>query len=486
MTEKPGTATDTNHAKALWKELRGKASEWFATLRDDLEQDSAEPVFMWRWVLIPLAVITGLTVFARLTNFDLGMQELIYQAGDGSWRLGDHPFWYSLYKLGTFPATIVVLLSVLGYIGSWKKQPLRRWRRVFLFLLFCAIVGPGIVTNAGLKEYWGRPRPREVQGLGGHSQFEKILTIDKSSDGKSFPCGHATMGFYFVCGFFLLRRHRKKLAQWFLIGGFLVGAFMGIARMAQGGHFFSDVVWAGAVCYFTAMGLYYLFGLHKGIVRRGLRSGKMPLWLTVSMAAAAVGLVTAILLASPYRGQRNYYILNDFAKEGPLEILLILTIGEIEIRQGEDLHIEGEAYGHGVPTSKIGAHYVEWEREGFSAIWYSERFSGWLAEVNQQLYMDFPWERVRKLKMEAGNTKMWIDLDRIENVATIQFFSGEGEVHLYPRGKVVKLIGGENARIIGELPDDPRAKDVGCRLLVDPEFTGTIYIGDPRESGRTE
>lgn len=459
-------------------------ANWFARLRDDLDAPPSGPVFSWRWVVVPLVVLAALTAFARLTEFDLRMEQLIYQAGGNSWALGEkHPFWLALYRYGTIPAAVVVLLSILGYVGSWKKQPLRRWRRVFLYLIVCAIVGPGIISNAGLKEYWGRPRPREIQGLGGHSHFEKILSFDGSSDGKSFPCGHATMGFYFVCGFFLLRNHRRKLAEWILLGGIVLGTFMGIARMAQGAHFFSDVVWAGAVCYFSSLGLYFALGLHRGLIRRGLKSGKMPLWLSATMGILTIGLIVAILLASPYQNRRHFFIVNDFAKTGPLEVLLIFTVGEVEIDQGERLLIEGEAYGHGVPTSKIGAQYVEWEREGFSAIWYMERFSGWFTEVNEQLQVELPWDRVRKLKIRTGNANVWIDMDKTGTDTSIQIFSGTGTVFLHPRGRRIKLVGAKNAKVTGTVNEPKRVgKQLRCRLVVDPDFSGTIAIADPEEA----
>ena len=49
----------------------------------------------------------------------------------------------------------------------------------------------------------------------------------------------------------------------FLLLGLGYGGLMGLGRMIQGAHFFSDVVWAGGFVYLTALSFYYGLGLHK-------------------------------------------------------------------------------------------------------------------------------------------------------------------------------------------------------------------------------
>jgi membrane-associated PAP2 superfamily phosphatase len=38
---------------------------------------------------------------------------------------------------------------------------------------------------------------------------------------------------------------------------------MGYARMAQGAHFLSDIVWALGVVYLSALAVFYALGLHR-------------------------------------------------------------------------------------------------------------------------------------------------------------------------------------------------------------------------------
>ncbi len=443
-----------------------------STFLEDFEAEPIGPRFRLRWVTVPLLVLAFATALGRWAGFDFGVQKLIYRAGGNSWALGDHWFWQGLYHLGTWPTLIVVVAAICGYLLSWYRRPFRRWRRVFLFLVLSGLIGPGVIANLTLKEYWGRPRPREVETLGGHNAFEPVLSVDRSSDGKSFPCGHATMGFYFFCGFFLLRRHRRNLAELFLIGALIVGSLMGVARMLQGAHFFSDVAWAAAVCWFTPMGLYYAFKLDRGLARRGLGEAKMPLWLTIAVGTTVVSILGAVLLASPYRDQRNIFIVNEFAKTGPLIVHLRLTKGETEIFAGEEFGITGEAYGHGVPTSQIAEYYEESDNGDHAFLLYSERLSGWLAEVNEQLKVRIPFERLSHLKIDTSEAKIWIDLDGVQRDSTIRLLSGEGRVFVRSGRSSVRVRGPGAKNVEGKKRDG----EFRCRIVTEEAFSGRISI----------
>jgi membrane-associated PAP2 superfamily phosphatase len=432
-------------------------------------------------LIVPAAIVAFLTVAVRATGFDLEAQKLIYRAGGDSWMFGDHHFWRLLYDFGTLLPTALVIGAAVGYSMSWYRSSLQRWRGVFLYLTLTAVIGPGIITNAVLKEYWGRPRPRQVEEFGGHNRFEEVLKIDKESDGKSFPCGHATMGFYFMAGFFLLRRHRRELAEGFLAFGVVAGGVTGIARMAQGAHFFSDVVWAGAVCYFTSMGLYYALKLDRGLVRNGLRLGQMPLPVKITAGVASVVILAAVLVASPYRVKRNYFIVSEEVKKAPLVLRVGLTVGEADIVGSEELRITGEAWGHGMPTSGISDSFFEKLDVGKARVSYLQRISGWLAEVNEQLRIEVPWERLEVLLLETSESRIWIKLSQVENGTQIRIVDGIGEVHFEVRDEPVKVRGGRNATIIGreKLSRGKRGAN-SVQIEIKDQFRGRVLFESPR------
>ncbi|MDF1850274.1 MAG: phosphatase PAP2 family protein [Verrucomicrobiales bacterium] len=444
--------------------MTGLSRKWESLLADLSAPPSGPRFLPVLWVALPLLLLAAGTGFVRLTDFDFSFQKAIYQAGGNSWALGDHPFWNALYRFGTLLPAFVILGSMIGLILGFSRDRFRKWRKVFLFCILLAITGPGVITNGLLKEYWGRPRPRHVEELGGHEKFEPILTIDRTSKGKSFPCGHATMGFYFLGGFFLFRRNRRKLAEGFLIFGLITGGVIGVARMAQGGHFFSDVIWAAAVCYFTAMGLYYLLRLDRGLTLSPGSEKPMPRIAKVGSALAGAVMLGGILVATPYRDERDFELLNDYAKEGDLRIHLTLTVGEADLVPSDDFTVTGKAYGHGVPTSQIAINYLEYDLEDLTYVIFQERMSGWFFEVDEQLQVRIPWDRTRELWLQPDRSESWLTLPESPRDTTLRIMKGEGEIHLDTNGQSI-LFG-----------DGPRPDPSTVRITIDDDFTGSLFV----------
>lgn len=55
--------------------------------------------------------------------------------------------------------------------------------------------------------------------------------------------------------FFIYRRRKPAVARCWLVGGTVFGLLMSYARIAQGGHFLSDVLWSWGMVYLTALAL---------------------------------------------------------------------------------------------------------------------------------------------------------------------------------------------------------------------------------------
>lgn len=424
-------------------------------------------------IVLPLVLALGLTGLIRATHFDLAAQQWFHRVGGGSWALGEHPFWKWLYLGGTAPAALAVFAAIGAYLWSWRKADLAPWRRVFLFLILAGIVGPGILTNGLVKEYWGRPRPRELVEFGGRSQFEPVLSYDSASEGLSFPCGHATMGFYFLAFYFVLRRHRPALAAGAVFGSLAAGGLMGIARSLQGAHFLSDTLWAAVICWFTPLVLYHVLGLDRRLVGDASDRGrKLPIWGKGLVAIGSVAILAAVLLGTPYEERRTYTPLQSFAKDGTLRLRLVFARGAVEVAPGEQLRLAGEAYGHGLPTSKIGRNYWELPRPDGSYVVYSERISGWFKELNARLRVEVPWERTRHLDLETGQSQLHLTLGKGSGRLAIKLAEGGGRVVLDPGGRRVSVESDGPAEIKGRIPEGSGRDPV--RIVIAKEFTGTL------------
>jgi membrane-associated PAP2 superfamily phosphatase len=211
---------------------------------------------------IPLVFLALATLIFRFTNADLDLARLFFDSGKAwPWPLGDNSFWVWLYNYGIYPAWFLgaggLAVWLLAFI--WKKiQPIRDEG---LFLALMLFLGPGVLVNGISKPYCGRPRPHLTKDFGGKLDFQPVFMLGANLEGdcNSFPSGHASTGFYLMAPAFFLYRRRNGWAVAFLLLGLFAGCLMGLARMAAGAHFASDIIWAGGFVYFTGLILAVIF-----------------------------------------------------------------------------------------------------------------------------------------------------------------------------------------------------------------------------------
>jgi len=212
--------------------------------------------------LPPLAILLAMSIVFRLTDLDRTILANFYSPQHG-WTHGDQFPWSQLYHYGPTPAIVLAGAALLTLLSSLFIKKTILFRRQAFFLILMMAIGPGLVVNVIFKDHWGRPRPREIQQFAGPEHFLPVLSKGASGNGYSFPSGHASMGFYLMAPFFLLRRRKPLTAKLFLGGGIGAGALVGLARMIQGGHFASDVMWSGGFIYLIGMTLYHLLLTEK-------------------------------------------------------------------------------------------------------------------------------------------------------------------------------------------------------------------------------
>ena len=127
-------------------------------------------------------------------------------------------------------------------------------RRVALYLLGSLALGPGLVVNVLLKDHWGRPRPSTILEFGGsHSYVAPLAITDGCARNCSFPSGHAALGFWLVAVALLAP---PRWRPWAIGAAALAGALVGLVRIAQGGHFLSDVVFSAIITISISLWLY--------------------------------------------------------------------------------------------------------------------------------------------------------------------------------------------------------------------------------------
>lgn len=213
---------------------------------------------------IVISILFVLSLPFWLFDIDIIVSDLFYTKA-GGFVYGDNFPWQFLYEYGPLPAFIVFFSTLLYLVLSFfiKKPFFRKFRMETLYLALVMLIGPGLVVNVIFKDNWGRPRPRQVVEFGGKHEHLKLWEKGEAGVGKSFSSGHASMGFYFFALYFIARARRwkhTKLCFWAAMGA---GLLIGAARIVQGGHFLSDVIWSGGFLYLVSFALYILIFKRK-------------------------------------------------------------------------------------------------------------------------------------------------------------------------------------------------------------------------------
>ena len=89
----------------------------------------------------------------------------------------------------------------------------------------------------------------EFGGLARHVSHWAGWSREDGGGGRCFPAGHASTGFAFLGGFFVLRHDQPRLARIWALTALAVGLLLGIAQQLRGAHFMSHTLWTGWLCW---------------------------------------------------------------------------------------------------------------------------------------------------------------------------------------------------------------------------------------------
>jgi membrane-associated PAP2 superfamily phosphatase len=202
-------------------------------------------------LLIPFLVLVVCTVILESMNADIRVSALFYDPLKGGWYLGSENPWIFLYNHAHKPAYLIASCALIVLVAGLFHKGLARYKKESLFLVLLLAIGPGLVVNTLFKDHWGRPRPIKIVNFGGEADYHPAWEKGVAKKNGSFPSGHASIGFYLMAPYFFLQRRNRLLAFCFLGFGLAAGSFYGAARIIQGKHFLTDVIWAGGIIYFT-------------------------------------------------------------------------------------------------------------------------------------------------------------------------------------------------------------------------------------------
>lgn len=211
--------------------------------------------------LIPLLLMAFIAPFTPW--LDLEITNHFYHPENPAFeRFSTGPTFDFLFNYGIFPGWVLFISATLLFLFSCVLKRFKKFYAPSLVLILTLIVGAGFITHFVLKDHWGRPRPKQTIEFGGTQDFRPFYSPNIFNDkepAKSFPCGHCSMGFYFfalaVVG---MRIKNKRLTYSGFALALFFGVLLGTARIMQGGHYFSDVLFGALIMWLTALAMDYL------------------------------------------------------------------------------------------------------------------------------------------------------------------------------------------------------------------------------------
>jgi lipid A 4'-phosphatase len=390
-----------------------------------------------RNILAHAAALFILTIPFWALNLDLRVQRIFYDFQGAKWFLKDNPVVVFLYNYGVYPglALTAAAAAVFGFGFTYKK--LVKYRKPAILIVLTMLLGPAIAVNVVLKDYSGRPRPREIKEFSGKMAYRHVFEFGTPGKGYSFPCGHCSTGFLFTALYFAYRKKNKLLANSALWGGVALGTLIGAGRMAQGAHFLSDVLWAGGITVITAEIIYYkiLGGEGQGLFDR-VKAGVPG---RAGSYAAAAGLLAvlavAALIATPYAGEKSFS--TDINARDIVNLKLDVE-GDVNISQAPAkglIHIQ--AAGFGFPRRSFDGELKQTRENGVTQLEFKTIKKGFFSELNAAIDVSLP--PAKEYRITVNDKKGDIECSLTGDSPEIALTAQEGDIDL-KAGKLVKNV----------------------------------------------
>ncbi|MBI3702630.1 MAG: phosphatase PAP2 family protein [Rhizobiales bacterium] len=213
-------------------------------------------------VALCLAVGVGLA-FGFFPGLDLLVSRYFHgfvDANHNAFALRLYPPLMLARDIGLWVGTLLVAPAVGALLLKLilPRRKLLVSGRAILFLILTLALGPGVLVNGVLKEHWGRSRPIDVTQFGGTEHF--VAWWDPRGDCPAncgFVSGDVAGAAWTIAPAALAPPAWRALAYG---GALALGLGMAALRVMAGGHFLTDVVFAGIFTFlivWIAHGLIY-------------------------------------------------------------------------------------------------------------------------------------------------------------------------------------------------------------------------------------
>jgi len=202
-------------------------------------------------IALTIAIVVG-GVFAVYPQLDLYISALFYDPATHSFATWYRAWPEHLRDAASLLITLIVAPAFLAVAGKlvMPRRPMLIKGRAALFLIVTLALGPGVLANGILKEHSARMRPESVTQFGGTEAFTPWWDFrGPCTDNCSFIAGEPSGAFWTLAPAALAPLQWRALAY---AGALAFGVAMAALRIAAGGHFFTDCVFAGVLMFLVA------------------------------------------------------------------------------------------------------------------------------------------------------------------------------------------------------------------------------------------
>jgi len=152
-----------------------------------------------------------------------------------------------------------LLILMVNFFFKNKKKTILKFRTKLILIGFIVgpVIGCGLIANFYFKDNWGRARPINIQEFGGEKTYTQPFIIsDQCERNCSWISGEASAAFSFITGTIILKN------PIFFMLNIVFGIIVSFCRIAMGGHFLSDNIFAMIFMIYLAILYKYLVFLN--------------------------------------------------------------------------------------------------------------------------------------------------------------------------------------------------------------------------------
>jgi lipid A 4'-phosphatase len=202
-------------------------------------------------VALVIAAVTGLA-FGLYPELDLRVAQYFYGFVDNNhnvfpWRI--YPPMMLARDVGLWVGTLLVAPAVAALVVKLILPRRKLWisGRAVVFLIATLALAPGLIVNVLLKDHWGRSRPIDIIQFGGTDHFVRWWDPrGECPNNCSFVSGDVAGAFWTIAPAALAPPQWRAIAYG---AALTLGAGMAAMRVMAGGHFVSDVLFAGILTF---------------------------------------------------------------------------------------------------------------------------------------------------------------------------------------------------------------------------------------------